>query len=218
MVYDRALYWQWVGAAMTDAVFGSQNRFTQSADYNAIRFMFEQLLNQKHTMTLVKVVSCTGTDSPESMGAVDVQPLVMQLNGSNEASAHGQLFSLPYIRLQGGGNGIVIDPKPGDIGMAVFADRDISKVIANKDQSPPGSRRVMSFSDGVYLGGILNGELSQYIRFFDGGIELVAAIMTAVGSMLVSGNLSVSTGATGSFTTPTGSVVTVVNGIVMNIT
>ena len=36
-------------------------------------------------------------------------------------------------------------------------------------------------------------------------------------SLSTKGNVSVGTGATGSFTTPTGQVVTVVNGIVSNI-
>ena len=203
---------------MINAVFGNQGRQTNASDYNAIRFAIEQLLVQKHTMTIVKVLSCTGEDLPDSIGTVDVMPMITQVNGSGQAVPHGELFQLPYVRVQGGTNGIVIDPKQGDIGLAIFAERDITKVVNTKQVSPPDSRRMMSMSDGVYLGGILNGELSQYIRFAAAGLEIVTPLMTVLASMVINGNLSVSSGATGSFTTPTGSVVTVSNGIVINIT
>lgn len=203
---------------MINAVFGNQSRQTNASDYSAIRFAIEQLLIQKHTMTIVKVLSCTGTDSPDSIGTVDVLPMITQVNGSGQSVPHGELFQLPYVRIQGGTNGIVIDPKKDDIGLAIFAERDITKVVNTKEVSPPDSRRVMSMSDGVYLGGILNGELSQYIRFAAAGLEIVTPMMTVDASMTVNGNLEISSGATGSFTTPTGSIVTVVNGIVTNIT
>jgi len=203
---------------MINAVFGNQGRQTNASDYNAIRFAIEQLLVQKHTMTIVKVLSCTGEDLPDSIGTVDVMPMITQVNGSGQAVPHGELFQLPYVRVQGGTNGIVIDPKQGDIGLAIFAERDITKVVNTKQVSPPDSRRMMSMSDGVYLGGILNGELSQYIRFAAAGLEIATPMLTVLASMTVNGNMQISSGATGSFTTPTGSVVTVVNGIVINIT
>jgi hypothetical protein len=218
MVYDRALYWQWVSAVMINAVFGNQGRQTNASEYNAIRFAIEQLLIQKHTMTIVKVLSCTGEDLPDSIGTVDVMPMITQVNGSGQAVPHGELYQLPYVRIQGGTNGIVIDPKKDDIGLAIFAERDITKVVNTKQVSPPDSRRMMSMSDGVYLGGILNGELSQYIRFAAAGLEIATPMLTVLASMTVNGNMQISSGATGSFTTPTGSVVTVVNGIVTNIT
>lgn len=203
---------------MINAVFGNQGRQTNASDYNAIRFAIEQLLVQKHTMTIVKVLSCTGEDLPSSIGTVDVMPMITQVNGSGQAVPHGELFQLPYVRIQGGTNGIVIDPKQGDIGLAIFAERDITKVVNTKQVSPPDSRRMMSMSDGVYLGGILNGELSQYIRFAAAGMDIVTPLLTVMASMTVNGNMQISSGATGSFTTPTGSIVTVVNGIVVNIT
>ena len=203
---------------MINAVFGNQGRQTNASDYNAIRFAIEQLLVQKHTMTIVKVLSCTGEDLPSSIGTVDVMPMITQVNGSGQAVPHGELYQLPYVRIQGGTNGIVIDPKKDDIGLAIFAERDITKVVNTKQVSPPDSRRMMSMSDGVYLGGILNGELSQYIRFAAAGLEIATPMLTVLASMTVNGNMQVSSGATGGFTTPTGSVVTVVNGIVTNIT
>lgn len=186
-------------------IFGNQSSTTQSSDYNSLVFFFNQMMLKKHTMTLVKVVAV-------SDGSVDVQPLVNQLDGSGNPHAQGVLYALPVFRLQGGRSGIIVSPQIGDIGLAIFADRDISAVIATKAQSSPPSRRVMSMSDGVYLCGVLNSAMTQYIMFGGGIVDILSA------STRISGNLSVKTGATGGFTTPTGSVVTVVDGIITNIT
>lgn len=187
--------------------FGNQTIFSNKSDYNSLVFLFNQLLLQKHTMTLVQVKSFD-----ESKLSVNVQPLVTMIDGSGNSVPYGILYSLPVMRLQGGNSGIICNPKKNDIGLAIFADRDITKVVNTKSESAPDSFRVMSMSDGVYLSGLLNSEPTQYIKFFAGGID----IMTALTNVL--GNLSVSSGATGSFNTPTGSIVSVVNGIVTNIT
>lgn len=185
--------------------FGNQSRTTQASDYNALTFFFNQMILKKHTMTLVRVIAAT-SDS------VDVQPLVNQLDGSGNPHPQGILYSLPVFKLQGGLSGIIVNPQKGDIGLAIFADRDISTVIDTKAQASPPSKRVMSMSDGIYIGGVLNAAMTQYIMFGSGIIDILSP------STRVNGNLSVQTGATGGFTTPTGNVVTVVDGIITNIT
>jgi hypothetical protein len=84
------------------------------------------------------------------------------------------MYGLPYLRVQGGANSIIIDPQPGDIGIAVFASRDITNVKSTKAQANPGSFRTHDFSDGMYIGGLLNGVPTQYIKFSDTGIEIVS--------------------------------------------
>ena len=95
--------------------------------------------------------------------------LVNQQNAAGIGIAEGQLVNLPYMRIQGGANAVIIDPQPGDIGIAVFASRDISTVIATKKQANPATFRMYDFSDGLYLGGVLNGVPSQYVQFASGG-------------------------------------------------
>lgn len=190
---------------MTDTRFGNQNRFTQASDYNSLVFLFNQLLNKKHTMTLVQVKAVDGDK-------VDVLPLVTMLDAKGIPHSYGLLYSLPFVRLQGGNSAVICDPQVNDIGLAIFADRDISNVIETKAESSPNSYRVMSMSDGVYLSGLLNADPTQYIKFNGGFIDILSALTQ------ISGNLSVQTGATGSFSTPTGRVVTVNNGVVVNIT
>ena len=69
-------------------------------------------------------------------------------------------------------NAVIIDPQKGDIGMCAFASRDISSIKKNKAPSPPPSHRTFDWSDGLYLGGFLNGTPSQYVQFSDDGIKV----------------------------------------------
>ena len=154
----------------------SQNRLGfeqpgQRGGQGEIGYIVESILSRLQTVTLVKVVAVKGGGlSP--VGMVDVQPLVSQIDGSGGVIPHGVIFNVPYMRLQGGSNAVIIDPKAGDIGMCGFCSRDISSVKQNKAPSAPQSRRRFDYSDGLYFGGFLNGTPKQYIHFKDGGIKL----------------------------------------------
>lgn len=141
-------------------------------EFNNIAFMVQQALGKMQTATLVRIESCTNSGGLSPAGYVDVTPLVNQLDGQGNPTPHVTVYNLPYFRLQGGANGIIIDPQKGDIGVAVFASRDISQVKTTKKQGNPGSHRQYSFADGMYLGGMLNGTPTQYIQFSAAGIRI----------------------------------------------
>jgi hypothetical protein len=142
--------------------------------FNAINFLVRQILNRVRTATLVKIVAVTNSGGVSPVGFVDVQPLVNQLDGYGNAIPHGLLHHLPYMRLQGGANAVIIDPQVDDIGIAVFADRDISSVAANRAQANPGSFRQFDMADGMYIGGVLNGAPTQFVQFETGGITITS--------------------------------------------
>ena len=137
-------------------------------DYTALRLMVQQMLSRVNTVALVRVVkSYPGGTGP--IGEVDVEPMVNLLDGAGDGKALSTLHNLPCLRIQGGANAMILDPKPGDIGIAVFCSRDISTVKRTKKPGNPGSWATHSMSDGLYLGGVLNGAPSQYVQFHDGG-------------------------------------------------
>ena len=105
-------------------------------------------------------------------GLLGVQPLVAQLEGAGSPVAHGTIHNVPYFRLQGGSNAVIIDPEPGDIGMCGFCSRDISAVKRSKAPAAPASRRRFNWADALYFGGFLNGTPAQYIQFKNGGIKV----------------------------------------------
>lgn len=141
-------------------------------EFNNIAFVVQQALGKMQTATLVRIESCTNSGGLSPVGYVDVTPLVNQLDGQGNPTSHVTIYNVPYFRLQGGANGIIIDPQKGDIGVAVFASRDISQVKTIKKQGNPGSHRQYSFADGMYLGGMLNGTPTQYIQFSAAGIRI----------------------------------------------
>lgn len=143
----------------------------QRGGVGEIGFIVDSILMRIQTVTLVRVVKVKG-GGLAPVGMVDVQPLVSQIDGSGAVIPHGIIFNIPYMRLQGGSNAIVIDPQVGDIGMCGFCSRDISSVKVNKTASAPQSRRRFDYSDGLYFGGFLNGTPSQYIMFSGGGIKI----------------------------------------------
>ncbi len=145
-----------------------------AGEFGALSFLVNQILARVSTVTLVKIVAVTNSGGVSPVGFVDVQPLVNQVDGAGNATPHGVVHNLPYFRLQGGTNAIILDPQVGDIGMCGFASRDISSVKASKAQTNPGSGRVFDMADGLYFGGVLNGIPVQYMAFSASGIDVVS--------------------------------------------
>jgi hypothetical protein len=143
-------------------------------EYNQILFVVQQALSKMQTATLVRVLSCTNDGDVSAVGSVNVVPMVNQIDAAGEPTPHVAIFNVPYLRVQGGANAVIIDPQPGDIGICVFASRDISKIKATKQPGNPGSLRQYSFSDGMYLGGVLNGVPTQYVRFSTAGVAITS--------------------------------------------
>jgi hypothetical protein len=154
--------------------------------YNNLRFAIRQALANVQTATIVKVITCSNDGGVSPVGTVDVQVLVNQISGNGVPTPHVTMYGLPYLRVQGGSNAVIIDPEPGDIGVAVFSSRDITNVKSTKKQANPGSFRTHDFSDGMYLGGLLNGTPLQYMQFTEDGISIVSPTAITVTAPSVS--------------------------------
>lgn len=194
----------------SEAYLGRLKPSSGSGQYNQFAFVIQQFLSKVQTATLVKVVSCTNEGGLSAVGFVDVVPMVHQVDGNGEAVPHTTIFNIPYLRIQGGSNGIILDPEVGDIGICVFASRDLSKVKATKAPAVPGSYRMHSFSDGLYLGGVLNGVPSQFVQFSSDGISIVSPTEITLEAPIV----TINAGTSATITTPTFTVngATILNG------
>ena len=153
---------------------GYQSFLDLLSDFEAMNTHIQSVVARVATATLVQVQACTNNGGLSQFGFVDILPLVNILNGAGIATNHKIIYHVPYMRMQGGSNAIIMDPQKGDIGIAVFASRDISVVKATQAQSNPGSRRLFDMADALYVGGLLNGVPSQYIRFSTDGIHIVS--------------------------------------------
>lgn len=139
------------------------------SEQNGLNFAIQQAMLKLQTSLPVRVMAVRNAGLAP-VGQVDIQVLVDMVDGQGNTVQHGTISNVPYFRLQGGTNAVIVDPSPGDIGMACFCSRDISAVKSVKDSAPPGSWRSHDFSDALYLGGFLNGTPTSYVQITEGGI------------------------------------------------
>lgn len=149
--------------------YGQTEPTTGSGDWNSRRFEIQQQIMNLNTNIPVKVLRVNGTGL-NPVGFVDVLVLVSQVTGDDMTVDNLEIPNVPYMRLQGGANAVIIDPEAGDIGMGSFCSRDITAVKNARKAAPPGSRRAYNFSDCMYSGGFLNAAPTQYIQFTADGI------------------------------------------------
>lgn len=168
-----------------------------------LEFIIERMIGKFYTISLVKVVGVQagGTGPVGFLSAVD---LLQQVDGSNNGIPNEPMEGIPYFRLQGGGNAVIIDPKPGDIGLAAFCRRDITVLKQSKEEGPPPSLRINDVSDGLYIGGLLNGAPTQWIRFLDSGIDIQSTGALTVDATLLQVNCPIKS--TGDITDHTNSM------------
>lgn len=160
--------------ADNNGVKGYQEPTSGNGEFNATHFLINSLIAKVNTTALVQVMAVSNNDELAPVGFVDMKLMVNPMAADGTPIVTNTIYHCCYFRLQGGANAIILDPKVGDIGIAVFASRDISAVQRTKKRSNPGSARTFDIADGIYLGGVLNGQPTQYVRFAATGIELIS--------------------------------------------
>jgi hypothetical protein len=192
---------------------GSADVGTALSPYNTHDFHIDQSLVGVRTATIVQIVKAPydadgnpiTPGSPVAIGYVDVQPLVNQIDGAGNATPHGTIYHLNYYRYQGGYGAFISDPKVGDQGKMVVADRDTSVVKATLAAGNPGSRRSFNMADGTYFGQTQGGEPNQWFAFTSNGYH----IQDAYGCSTVTsgGNMTLTTSGSLNITAPGGCVI-----------
>jgi hypothetical protein len=120
-------------------------------------FMSNFLASKVHTAEVVKVVGVEAQGVEGPAGYVDCVPMVAQTDAFGQSVPQANLYKLPYFRIQAGSVAIVIDPEPGDIGLAIFTKSDSTGVQQNAETPvQPASYRTFDEGNGFYLGGFLN--------------------------------------------------------------
>ena len=174
MVNHRlGVYWSAYCEAMMN-LFTNRPQDT-SSEANAQQFLMHQFLMGKAFITLSLVTAVN--DSGE---VVSVKPMVDGFTGGGDRIPSGVISGIPVWRLQRGASAVIMPPVVGDIGLIAICDRDITAVKATKDAALPGSNRTHSYSDAIYLGGVLNAEPSQYVKFTNDGIDIVSPLVVQV--------------------------------------
>lgn len=148
--------------------------------YNAERLRILNMISKLATSQPVEVMNVHAPVGIAPVGFVDVRPLIGQKSADGTITPHGIIPNVPYFRLQGGANAVVIDPAVGDIGMGHFASRDLTSVKNARAAAGPGSDRMYDMSDCMYVGGVLNEAPTQYILFNSAGITVLSPTAVTV--------------------------------------
>ncbi len=156
-------------AANQQAYTGFAGLADVSGEWNRLQFAIRSVIAGLATTTLVQVRAVRADGDGF---AVDVQPMVAQVDGAGNAVAHGTIHNMPVWRVQGGTSALIVKPVVGDIGLAVFASTDISGVKRAKAPTTPGSARRFDWADGIYLGGVLGPTATQFVKMDETGVTI----------------------------------------------
>lgn len=194
---------------------GMNNIYSQCTELDDMLFIIRTTLEEMNTAMPVKVVAVYAGGSGSPTGYVDVLPLVGFVDMDGNMIDMSTLYHLPYFRLQGGIAAIVTDPVVGDIGLAVFTQRDSTNVVVGTKQTVrPGSFRKYSISDGFYIGGFLNQKPKIFLELKqDETADLTAQsgiVMNVNGGCTINANSGCTINASGGGCTINGN--TTING------
>lgn len=167
-----------------DTYKGNRKKSSSSSPYNQFDFFVQNLLkNTVNTALPVKVVAVEAGGSGIA-GYVDVVPLIQSYDGFGNAIPSQTIFHVPYMRVQGGKAALIIDPVIGDIGLAVFAQQDITGLTDTPKK--PLTKRSYSMADALYIGGFLNQSPSIYLELKqDNTAKLICPVSLTVESKSV---------------------------------
>lgn len=142
----------------TDENRGLEDAFTAATPFNQLAFIIERkILELINTSALVRVDGCTSTGPAGPAGEVTATPLVAQTDGQGNALPMVPIPRMPHYRVQGGIAALIIDPVPGDIGVASFCKADSSTVGAGTSEPQrPGSLRAFDLADGMLVANVSN--------------------------------------------------------------
>lgn len=154
-------------------------------------FIITKLLLGVHTCQLVQVQAVNPVSG--KVGFLTVQPLILETDTNNLVLAQSPIYNVPYMRYQGGSSAVILDPVVDDIGLAIFAENDITNVKQTLAAGPAATDRSHSTADALYIGGVLNPDATQYVQFQPGGAGIVIHTPGNL-ALQASGNLDINVG------------------------
>ena len=111
--------------------------------------------------------------------SVQIQPLIKMITTAGESVSRAQIAKVPVMQLGAGGFIMSFNVSPGDLGILLANDRDISLFIQSFNETQPNSMRIKNFADAMFLPLVFNnyaiaGEDANnlVIQDLSGGIKI----------------------------------------------
>mgnify|MGYP006867373990 FL=1 len=146
------------------------------SELNAQEFFTRSIVKQM-VSTAIPVRVDVVERAADGSGAlyVDATPLVCQTGADGNVLEPVSIPHLPYFRLQHGTAAVICDPVVGDIGLAIFAQQDCSRLTGGNTPVAPGTFRCFDMSDGFYIGGFWGQVPKTFIHIEEKGTIHVVA-------------------------------------------
>lgn len=141
------------------------------------RIEINNAISAIQTMLPVTVVKQYG-GGLDIVGNVDVVIATNLMTGNRKPVEHTVIYGVPYLRMQGGTDAMILDPKPGDTGFCGFCSREIAGFTKTRKAYSPRTKRKFNFADAVYLFGYSGVKPENYIMLKDGNITMKAKTIT----------------------------------------
>lgn len=193
------------------------------ADENTLDGLNNVLID-KISMGIQNVIPAIVQSYDKATNRAIVKPAITGVASQGQKISKEPYIDIPVLNLSGGGFVISFPIKQGDTGWLVACDRNISIFKQNLTESAPNDYRKHKFEDGFFIPDKINNTPSSntnslLIQNSTGTIqfELTDTGVNITGDTSIVGNLTVSTGATGSFVSKDDKTVTVTNGIITGI-
>lgn len=186
---------------MSEEYVQPQGAFVGSSQINVLDFLIRSIVKgMVNTAIPVRVDAVTRPGAGSSAGYLSATPLVKMRSASGAALEPVSIPKLRWFRLQHGTAALICDPKPGDVGLAVFAQQDVSTLTGGADPQQPGSFRCYDMSDGFYFGGFWGQTPTTFIRIEDSGDVTITApqsvtVNTTTATVNASATATIKTGA-----------------------
>lgn len=141
-----------------------------NSEGNRHRFQAEQIMGERRTHFVAKIVKVYNRNSLTEPCTVDIQPVVKLMDGTGKSASHGTIYGVPVPRNQSGDSVVVNDPNEGDVANFSVLDRDHSSAQSNDwQEANPGSFRRSTLSDAMFHSVLPRKaqQVKQFIRFDD---------------------------------------------------
>lgn len=195
------------------------------ADTNTLDGL-NNFLQDKIFFNLEKVLPGIVESYDRATNRATIKPAITGIASQGQKVSKNPLVNIPVFCLSGGGITMSFPLKKGDKGWLVANDRNISIFKQNLEESAPNDFRKHKFEDAVFFPDkinniaiseadtdafvIQNADGTKKIALSDSGIDLT-------GDTAITGYLTVSTGATGTFVSQDNKTITVKDGIITGI-
>lgn len=165
------------------------------------RHVFSKMMQQIDGVLPAQIIAYDRTNN-----LAQVQPLISVVTTDGAQINRSQIASIPVYQIGGGGFTLNFNLLPGDQGLIVACDRDISLYMQTGSESPPNTNFIKDFGNSFFLPMLIrnftiasedsehavfqNADGTTRISLWPDKIKMTATAVEINGNLIVDGNIT----------------------------